>query len=63
MNNPDNTRIDDSALDRIQAVPALVGKHEDFLIVTGLAGTARDIAALTDDLKQRMALSRNGSSG
>lgn len=49
MNNPDNTRIDDSALDRIQAVPALVGKHEDFLIVTGLAGTARDIAALTDD--------------
>ncbi len=49
MNNPDNTRIEDSALDRIQAVPALVGKHEDFLIVTGLAGTARDIAALTDD--------------
>ena len=49
MNNPDNTRIDDYALDRIQAVPALVGKHEDFLIVTGLAGTARDIAALTDD--------------
>ena len=36
-------------LDRRQAVPALVGKHEDFLIVTGLAGTSRDAAALTKD--------------
>jgi thiamine pyrophosphate-dependent acetolactate synthase large subunit-like protein len=36
-------------LDRREAVPALVGRHEDFLIVTGLAGTARDIAALTRD--------------
>ncbi|MEE8286543.1 MAG: thiamine pyrophosphate-dependent enzyme [Gammaproteobacteria bacterium] len=26
-----------------------MGRHEDFLIVTGLAGAARDIAALTDD--------------
>jgi phosphonopyruvate decarboxylase len=44
-----NSTVDDCALDRCQAVPALVGRHEDFLIVTGLAGTARDIAALTDD--------------
>src|SRR5262252_5968002 len=36
-------------LDRREAVPALVGRHQDFLFVTGLAGTARDIAALTDD--------------
>ena len=36
-------------LDRRQAIPALIGRHEDFLIVTGLAGTARDIAALTGD--------------
>ena len=36
-------------LDRVKAVPALIGKHQDFLIVTGLAGTSRDIAALTDD--------------
>lgn len=36
-------------LDRIEAIPKLVGKHEDFLIVTGLAGTSRDIAALTND--------------
>src|SRR5271167_3364665 len=36
-------------LDRCEAVPALVGNPADFLIVTGLAGTARDIAALTHD--------------
>lgn len=39
-------------LDRCEAVPALIGKAEDFLIVTGLAGTARDIAALTRDSAQ-----------
>src|SRR5437868_10551298 len=36
-------------LDRGQAVPALIGRHEDFLIVSGLAGTSRDVAALTGD--------------
>jgi thiamine pyrophosphate-dependent acetolactate synthase large subunit-like protein len=36
-------------LDRREAVPALIGRHEDFLILTGLAGTARDVAALTND--------------
>jgi thiamine pyrophosphate-dependent acetolactate synthase large subunit-like protein len=36
-------------LDRRDAVPALIGRHEDFLIVCGLAGTSRDIAALTRD--------------
>ena len=36
-------------LDRREAVPKLIGRHEDFLFVTGLAGTARDIAALTRD--------------
>lgn len=36
-------------LDRLNAVPALIGRHEDFLIVSGLAGTSRDIAALTHD--------------
>jgi thiamine pyrophosphate-dependent acetolactate synthase large subunit-like protein len=39
----------DFILDRTQAVPALIGRHEDFLIVAGLAGTARDVAALTKD--------------
>ena len=39
----------DFILDRTQAVPALIGGHEDFLIIAGLAGTARDVAALTRD--------------
>jgi thiamine pyrophosphate-dependent acetolactate synthase large subunit-like protein len=33
-------------LDRRIALPALLGKHEDFLIVAGLAGTAFDIAVI-----------------
>jgi thiamine pyrophosphate-dependent acetolactate synthase large subunit-like protein len=36
-------------LDRITAVPALIGNHKDFLFIGGLAGTAKDIAALTQD--------------
>jgi phosphonopyruvate decarboxylase len=36
-------------LDRITAVPAIIGDHRDFLFIGGLAGTARDLAALTDD--------------
>ena len=34
-------------LDRGTAVPALVGRQEDFLHIAGLAGTAYDIASLT----------------
>lgn len=49
MNDGGNARSEDFVLDRREAVPALVGRHQDFLIVTGLAGTARDIAALTED--------------
>lgn len=49
MNDKSGARSDDFVLDRREAVPALVGRHQDFLIVTGLAGTARDIAALTED--------------
>jgi thiamine pyrophosphate-dependent acetolactate synthase large subunit-like protein len=36
-------------LDRREAVPALIGRHEDFLIIAGLAGTSQDIGALTDN--------------
>jgi len=39
----------DRSLDRKQAVPALIGDPSQFLIVAGLAGTAKDIAALTDE--------------
>ena len=36
-------------LDRITAVPAIIGEHKDFLFIGGLAGTAKDLAALTKD--------------
>lgn len=36
-------------LDRRVAVPEIVGRHEDFLIVAGLAGSSKDMAALTGD--------------
>jgi thiamine pyrophosphate-dependent acetolactate synthase large subunit-like protein len=37
------------ALERSEAVPALIGRHEDFLIITGLGGTACDVGAVTGD--------------
>jgi len=43
------TAAPDFILDRRDAVPALIGRHEDFLIVSGLAATSRDVAALTGD--------------
>jgi phosphonopyruvate decarboxylase len=36
-------------LDRNHAVPALIGAPDDFLMVAGLAGTAYELAAITDD--------------
>jgi len=36
-------------LDRRDAVPAIVGTHEDFLIVTGLAGTSKEFGHMTRD--------------
>lgn len=36
-------------LDRITAVPAIVGDPKDFLVIAGLAGTAKDMAHLTND--------------
>jgi thiamine pyrophosphate-dependent acetolactate synthase large subunit-like protein len=38
-----------NGLDRAEAVPALIGRHEDFLIIAGLGGTACDVAAVTGD--------------
>ena len=35
-------------LDRRQAVPELIGRHEDFLIVSGLAGAVYDVTHLTN---------------
>lgn len=36
-------------LDRRLAVPALIGRHDDFLFVAGLGGAAYDLIALTGD--------------
>jgi phosphonopyruvate decarboxylase len=36
-------------LDRREAVPKLIGTQADFLFVAGLAGSAKDIASLTND--------------
>ena len=36
-------------LDRGDAMPKLIGRHEDFLIVTGLGGSAHDVGAVTGD--------------
>ena len=37
------------ALERGEAVPARIGRHQDFLIVAGLGGTASDVGAVTGD--------------
>jgi thiamine pyrophosphate-dependent acetolactate synthase large subunit-like protein len=39
-------------LDRGEAVPALIGRHEDFLFIAGLGGTACDVGAVTGDAPQ-----------
>jgi thiamine pyrophosphate-dependent acetolactate synthase large subunit-like protein len=39
----------DFILERSEAVPGLIGAHEDFLIVAGLGGTAYDVGAVTGD--------------
>src|SRR5437667_7778638 len=36
-------------LERGEAVPKLIGRHEDFLFVTGLGGSAHDVCAVTGD--------------
>ena len=46
---PERTAGPRYTLDRVTAVPAVVGDARDFLIVSGLAGTAKDMAALTND--------------
>lgn len=39
----------DYVLDRREAVPSVIGDHRRFLIVSGLAGTSKDVAHLTGD--------------
>jgi len=48
LNKLRTSNLPDAVLDRRQAVPALIGRAADFLIVTGLAGTAQELSAMTD---------------
>src|ERR1700730_9122173 len=36
-------------LERSEVVPSLIGRHEDFLIISGLGGTACDVGAVSGD--------------
>jgi thiamine pyrophosphate-dependent acetolactate synthase large subunit-like protein len=44
-------------LERGEAVPKLIGRHEDFLVVTGLGGTAHDVGSVTGDKAHVFSLS------
>jgi phosphonopyruvate decarboxylase len=39
----------DFVLERSEAVPALIGRHQDFLFIAGLGGSAYDVGAVTGD--------------
>ncbi len=41
--------LPDPVLDRRQAVPALIERPQDFLVVAGLAGAAQELCAMTAD--------------
>jgi thiamine pyrophosphate-dependent acetolactate synthase large subunit-like protein len=43
------SNLSEPVLDRRQAVPALIERPEDFLIVAGLAGTAQELSAVADN--------------
>ncbi len=43
------TAAQDPVLDRRQAVPALLERPDEFLIVAGLAGTGQELSAMTND--------------
>jgi len=45
-----------AVLDRRSAVPALIERPQDFLIVAGLAGTAQEMSAITKDAPNLYAL-------
>ncbi len=49
LNKLQMSSLPDAVLDRRQAVPALIETPSDFLIVTGLAGTAQELTALTNN--------------
>ena len=51
------TALPGVVLERGDAVSKLIGRHEDFLVVTGLGGTAHDVGAVTGDSAHVFSLS------
>jgi thiamine pyrophosphate-dependent acetolactate synthase large subunit-like protein len=49
LNKLQMASLPEPVLDRRRAVPALIERPADFLIVAGLAGTAQELTALTQD--------------
>jgi thiamine pyrophosphate-dependent acetolactate synthase large subunit-like protein len=49
MQSAESTTTAGFVLERSEAVPALIGRHQDFRIITGLGGTASDVGAMTGD--------------
>lgn len=49
LNRMQTAAVPDAVLDRRQAVPALIERPQDFLIVAGLAGTAQELSAMTEE--------------
>jgi phosphonopyruvate decarboxylase len=44
-----NAIVPGFVLERAEVVPRLIGRHEDFLLIAGLGGTACDVGAITGD--------------
>jgi thiamine pyrophosphate-dependent acetolactate synthase large subunit-like protein len=49
LNRLQTATLPPAVLDRKKAVPALVDRPSDFLVVTGLAGTGQELTAMTND--------------
>lgn len=49
LNRMQMSALPDPVLDRRQAVPALIERPGDFLVIAGLAGAAQELCAMTED--------------
>lgn len=49
LNRMQVSALPDPVLDRRQAVPALIERPGDFLVIAGLAGAAQELCAMTED--------------
>jgi phosphonopyruvate decarboxylase len=56
LNRIQMSALPEPVLDRRQAVPTLIDRPEAFLIVTGLAGAAQELTAITQDSPRVFAL-------